>query len=435
VNPQWVRLLDILGMNVRYTRCIGDELHADDGRTYLDFLSGYCVYNVGHNHPRLVSALQAQLGSGEPFMLQSHVAELAGDLGAALCTRAGGQLTKAYFTSSGSEGVETAIKFARAHTGREPMLFASGSFHGLTYGALSLMDGAYWTSGFGPFLAADAVPFGDIGAAARTLATRRYAAIILEPVQAEGGIRVPGPHYLREVEALCRRSDTLLILDEVQTGLHRTGPFLAAHRDDVHPDMVILAKALSGGFVPLGAVLMSERVHRSVYASVQRAFAHASTFGENLLAMRAGLTTLAILEDERLGPRAETLGAEFRSALARALEPYEMVAEVRGRGLLCGIAFRPPSRTALRVPYGLFQTAHPALFGQMVVRRLFRQHGILTQICGNDFHVLKVAPPLTVASSSLERFLSAARDVMEEVHSSHGFWSEALALAARALKV
>ena len=435
VNPQWVRLLDVLGMNVRYERCTGDALHGEDGTTYLDFLSGYGVYNVGHNHPRLVAALRRELEGSGPGMLQSHVPELAGELAARLCARAGGRLSKVFFTSSGSEGIETVMKFARAHTRRERILFASGAFHGLTCGALSLMDTPFWTDGFGPRLpATDAVPFGDADAVTRLLATQRYAAVVLEPIQAEAGIRMPPERYLHAVEAACARHGTLLVLDEVQTGLHRTGSFLAASHFGVEPDMLVLAKALSGGFVPVGAVLMTDVVHASVYSSLDRAFVHASTFGENSLAMRAGLTTLEILEDEQLGPRADALGAELRAALTEALAPFEMVEDVRGLGLFCGIAFRPPTRARLRAPYLLFEQAHAGLFGQMIVRALFARHRILTQVCGNNFRVLKVAPPLVVQRSSLDRFVAAIRDVMEEVHTSRRFWSDALALAGRALR-
>jgi ornithine--oxo-acid transaminase len=435
VNPQWVRLLDVLDMNVRYTRCAGAELQAEDGATYLDFLSGYGVYNVGHNHPRLVAELRAEMERGGPGMLQSHVPELAGDLAAALCARAGGRLRKVYFTSSGSEGIETVLKFARAHTGRERVLFAAGAFHGLTAGAMSLMDTPFWTAGFGPRLpGADAVPFGDADAIAQALATTPYAAVVLEPIQAEAGIRLPPPHYLPAVQAACARHGTLLVLDEVQTGLGRTGTFLAAHHLGVEPDMVVLAKALSGGFVPVGAVLMSDAPHARVYSSIERAFVHASTFGENPLAMRAALTTLAILDEEQLPARAAALGAAFRAALTDALAPFEMVEEVRGAGLLCAIAFRPPTRLGLRVPFALFDRAHPALFGQMIVKQLFTRHRILTQICGNDFRALKVAPPLVVSRGHLDRFVEAIRDVMLEAHSSHRFWSDALALAGRALR-
>src|SRR5450755_2249983 len=159
VNPQWVSLLNLLEMNVRYERCLGAELFTTDGRRILDFLSGYCVHNTGHNHPDIVAALQRELEGYGPAMLQSHVPELAGELAQRLCERAGGRLTKVSFCSSGSEGVETAIKFSRAHTGRAGLLYAHGAFHGLTCGALSLMGDAFWREGFGPLLpSTEAVP-------------------------------------------------------------------------------------------------------------------------------------------------------------------------------------------------------------------------------------------------------------------------------------
>src|SRR5579863_8192601 len=152
VNPQWVKLLDVLGMNVSYTRCRGSELFTQDGDCILDFLSGYCVHKVGHNHPYVVAALKEELDRSGPAMLQSHIPEAAGELAARLCKLAGGQLSKVFFASSGSEGVESAIKFARAHTGRSGLLYTEGAFHGLTCGALSLMNGQYWRKDFGPLL-------------------------------------------------------------------------------------------------------------------------------------------------------------------------------------------------------------------------------------------------------------------------------------------
>lgn len=272
VNPQWVRLLDLLEMNVEYERCVGSELFACDGRRILDFLSGYCVHNIGHNHPAVIGALHDELESLGPAMVQSHVAQLAGQLAERLCRLAGGNLSKVFFASSGSEGIEAAIKFSRAHTGRMGLLYAKGAFHGLTCGALSLMDDPFWRGNFGPLLSDTvAVPFNDLEALEHELATRHYGAFVCEPIQAEGGIKLPAPGYWRQVESLCHRYGTLFVLDEVQTGLNRTGPFLGSHLYDVQPDMVILAKALSGGLVPVSAVLMSDDIYSSVYSSLKRA--------------------------------------------------------------------------------------------------------------------------------------------------------------------
>lgn len=436
VNPQWVRLLGLLDMNRRYETCLGVELTTSDGDRIIDFFSGYCVYNAGHNHPRIVQALKDELDRCGPSMLQSHVPELAGELAARLCRLAGGKLKRVFFPSSGSEGVEAAIKFARATTGREGILYAEGAFHGLTYGALSLMTNSFWTDRFGPFLpGTEPVPFGDAAQLEKKLAARRFAAFVVEPVQSEAGIRVPSREYMREAQSLCARYGTLFVLDEVQTGMYRTGPFLAANYFGVEPDMVILAKALSGGLVPCGAVLMTEKISGSVYNSVKHAFVHTSTFSENSLSMRAGLATLDVLEDETLGEQATQLGEALRTKLREQLSKYEMFKAVRGLGLLCGIEFQPPRQFALRASYEAFKAVHPAMFGQMVVMRLFREGGVLTQICGNHFLVLKAAPPLVAGPEHVARFVDAMDRVMSEVHASTAFWRDALRLARRAVTI
>ncbi|HYL34838.1 MAG TPA: aspartate aminotransferase family protein [Bryobacteraceae bacterium] len=435
VNPQWVRLLNVLDMNVRYARCTGAELFTADGRRIVDFLSGYCVHNAGHNHPEIVEALKQELDRGGPAMLQSHVPELAGELAAKLCSRAGGRLKKAFFCSSGSEGVEAAIKFSRAHTGRAGLVYARGAFHGLTCGALSLMDEPFWSEGFGPMLPdTHPVPFGDLGALEERLATRRMAAFLVEPIQAEGGIRLPAADYLANARKLCSRFGTLFALDEVQTGMYRTGTFLASQARHADPDLVVLAKALSGGLVPSGALLMTDEVYNSVYGSLRRAIVHTSTFSENGLAMRAGLATLEVLERERLGERAAALGSYLRDRLRDALSGYEMVKDVRGAGLMNGIEFTKPRSLKLRVPLDAFHHIHPGMFGQVLVMRLFRQ-GFLTQICGNHFMVLKAAPPLMAPERFVDEFVEAVRTVVDEMHTSASFWTEALGMARRVMDI
>jgi ornithine--oxo-acid transaminase len=423
-------------MNVEYERCLGTELFTKDGRRILDFLSGYCVHNAGHNHPYIVQALKDELEKNGPAMLQSHVPEIAGELARRLCELAGGKLEKVYFGSSGSEGVEAAIKFARAATVRDGIVYAESSFHGLTAGALSLMNDRFWRDGFGPLLSdTQGVPYGDLAALERALASKRYAAFIVEPLQAEGGIRVPARDYLQKAQQLCRRTGTLFVLDEVQTGMYRTGTFLAAHQFDVRPDMVVLAKALSGGLIPVSAVLVTDKIYHAVYSSLKRAIVHTSTFSENSLSMRAGLATLDVLEGEDLGPRALRLGDIFRAKLRQELAGFDMVREVRGMGLLNGIEFVPPKKLAFRAMYEAFHQIHPAMFGQIVVMRMFREKRILTQICGNNFMVLKAAPPLTVTTEQLDEFVRAIREVVELAQTSPAFWTEALGMARRAVNI
>jgi ornithine--oxo-acid transaminase len=436
VNPQWVRLLNLLEMNAQYEHCAGTELFTTDGRRILDFLSGYCVHNTGHNHPSIISALKNELDRSGPAMLQSYVPELAGQLADRLIEKAGGQLKRVFFCSSGSEGVEAAIKFARAHTGRAGLLCAEHAFHGLTCGALSLMSDSFWRDGFGPLLAdTKAIPFASLEHLRQELATKKYAAFIVEPIQAEGGIHSPGPEYLREAQALCRRYGTLFVLDEVQTGLYRTGDFLAAHHFGVEPDIVILAKALSGGLVPVGAVLTTEAVSDSTYSSLKRSIVHTSTFGENSLSMRAGLATLEVMERERLGERSAAMGELLRRRLTERLGGYDIVKSVRGAGLLNGIEFTVPKKLRMRAAFEAFHHIHPAMFGQVIVMRLFRDHRMLTQICGNNFMVLKAAPPLVVTEGQIEEFVQAIGEVVELAENSLSFWSEALGLARRAANI
>jgi len=431
-----VRLLALLDMNVRYERCAGAELFSEDGERYLDFLSGYCVHNTGHNHPRIIAALKEELDRYGPAMLQSHVPELAGELAKRLCKLAGGNLKKDFFASSGSEGVEAAIKFSRAATKRNALLYCQGAFHGLTCGALSLMDNTFWREGFGALLAeTEAIPFGDIAPVEEKLRTGKFAAFFLEPIQSEGGIKVPSPEYLRDVQTLCRRYGTMFVLDEVQTGMCRTGKFLAAHSFHVQPDMVILAKALSGGLIPVAAVLMTNEINDAVYSSLRRAIVHTSTYGENALAMRGGLATLDVLDGEDLGSRAIYLGELLRSRLTEALQSYEMFKAAPGLGLLSGIEFRAPSKLTLRLSFEAFRAIHPGMFGQMLVMKLFRQEKILTQVCGNNFMVLKSAPPLVAEEKQIEQFVRSLTTVVDDMHRSGGFWTESLALARRAMNV
>lgn len=436
VNPQWVSLLSLLGMNVEYERCVGCELFTRDGRRILDFLSGYCVHNVGHNHPDVVQALKDELDKCGPAMLQSHVPELAGELAERLCNLAGMGLGKVYFGSSGSEGVEAAIKFARATTRRPGIVYAKNSFHGLTAGALSLMSDDFWREGFGPLLPDTmSVPFGDLAPLRAALANGNCAAFIVEPVQAEAGIRIPAADYLAKAQEMCRTAGSLFILDEVQTGMYRTGTFLTGQQFGLKPDMAVLAKALSGGLVPVSAVLMTDKVYRSVYSSLKRAIVHTSTFSENSLSMRAGLATLDVLNNEKLGARVLRLGEDFRERLRHALAGFEIVKEVRGMGMLNGIEFQPPTKLSLRVLYEAFHRVHPAMFGQVIVMRMFREKNILTQICGNNFMVLKAAPPLLVGEEQLDEFIDAIRDIVGLADSSAAFWNEALALARRAVNI
>jgi ornithine--oxo-acid transaminase len=436
VNPHWVRLLNLLQMNVQYERCSGADLFTTAGTKILDCLSGYCVHNLGHNHPAIIAAIKDELDRLGPAMLQSHLPERAGELATRLCRLAGGDLKKVFFCSSGSEGVESAIKFARAYTGRTGLLYTQGAFHGLTCGALSLMGDPFWKKGFGPMLSdTEEIPFDDGAALAEKLKTKKFAAFVVEPMQGEGGIRIPSASYLERARELCTRHGALLVFDEVQTGFYRTGKFLAAQHFGVDADIVVLAKALSGGLIPSGAVLMTDAIYNAVYGSLKRSLIHTSTYSENGLAMRVGLAVLDTLQEENAGQRAEEMGEYLRAQLRERLEDFDIVDEIRGAGLFCGIAFKAPRKLTLRASYEAFMAIHPAMFGQVLVMRLFRDHGILTQICGNNFTVLKVAPPLIVNKGQIDKCVAGVRAVVDLANTPTVFWSEAIGLARRAVNI
>lgn len=437
VNPEWVNLLSLLGLNRPFVKAQGAELYGEHGEVYLDFLSGYGVYNVGHHHPYITRQLIDELQSQRPSMLQSHVPTLAGLLAERLCKLAGGRVSKVYFGSTGSEAVESAIKFSRSFTKRDWILYAEGGFHGLTCGALSLMSNPWWREGFGNLLRETAaVPFGDIDALRREIETERYAAYIVEPIQGETGVVVPPTEYLREAQRLCDLHGTLLVIDEVQTGVYRTGPFIASHLYGITPDIVLLAKALSGGHVPVSAMLMRSDINHAVYSSVDKAFVHASTFSENSLAMRAGLATLDVIAQENLSAQCIERGKLLRGELRKRLARFDMVAEIRGEGLLNAIEFRSPKNLGLKMLYSAFAKAHPGLFGQMIVRTLFHDQRVLSQMAGNNFRAIKVMPPLVISEAQILTYVDAMENVCESiVNNKAKFWTQGLSIGAKAFSL
>ena len=259
-------------------------------------------------------------------------------------------------------------------------------------------------AGFEPLLPqCRAVPFNDLAALERALASRDVAAFIVEPIQGKG-VNLPADDYLAEAAALCRRHGTLFVADEIQTGLGRTGRFLAVEHWGVEPDMVLLAKALSGGHVPVSAVLMRKSIYDKVFDRIDRAVVHGSTFAKNDLAMAAGIATLDVMQ-----PRAHHHAgrAARRTAAHRACfrlrERYEFVREVRGKGLMIGIEFGPPTSLKLKASWNLLETANKGLFCQLITIPLFRDHKMLTQVAGHASHTIKLLPPLIITESDCDR--------------------------------
>ncbi len=431
LNPQLAKVLTTLGFDRTYVRGEGAYLIDDRGGRTLDMLSGFGVFALGRSHPVVKDALHQALDADLPNLAQLDCALLPGLLGQALVERSHPGIQRAVFTNSGAESIEAAITFARCATGRTRVLYADHAFHGLTNGALSLNGGKEFRVGFGPLLpGCDPVPFGDAHALERELQRGDVAAVVLEPIQGKGVYLAPGT-YWRKAQALCRRFGTLLVLDEVQTGMGRTGRLFCHQHWGLEPDIITLSKALSGGYVPVGAVLTTEAVFDAVYSSMDRAVVHSSTFSRNQLAMVAGLATLQVLDDEDLVAGSADRGAKLMATLAPLVEKYELLHEVRGMGLMVGLVFGPPSSRPGRARFRMLELARKGFFSQLIVVPLFHRHRILTQVAADNVNIIKLLPPLIIGDEEIDAFVSALDDVLADATKSAGLLVEVGTTMAR----
>src|ERR671928_585923 len=308
INPQFIRLLRTIGFDRSWARAEGAYLYDADGNRFLDLLGGFGMFNVGRNNPRVRAALVEALELETPGSVQLGVSLLPGLLAEELLRRTHARLAHVLFTSSGTEATEAALKLGRAATGRSRVVSNVHGFHGLTLGALSANGGRHFSERFGPLLPGFThVPFGDLDALEHELRSEDVALFLVEPIQGHG-VYVPPPGYLEGAQELCRRYGTLFAVDEVQTGFGRTGKLFAFEHWGLEPDLVTVAKSLSGGYVPVGALLMSAQVYGGVFDSLEHSVSHGSTFAPNDLAMAAGLATLRELDEKRLVEGAAQLG-------------------------------------------------------------------------------------------------------------------------------
>src|SRR6202012_2568821 len=290
LNPQQPKVLHTIGFDQTYTRAEGAYLYDADGHAYADFLAGFGVFAAGRNHPGIRHGLHDALDAGVADWTQFDCGPLPGLLAERLLAKAPG-LERVFFCNSGTEAVESALKFARAWTGKGRIVYARHGFHGLTYGSLSVNGAEEFKKGFGPLQPATQIPLGDLGALEAELRKGDVAALIVEPVQGHGVMMTP-PGFLPAAKKLLHSKGALLICDEVQVGLGRTGRFFSYEYDDGQPDIVTVAKALSGGYVPVGAMLTTDKIFSSVYSSMDKLMVHSTTFKGGSLAMAAGLAAL-----------------------------------------------------------------------------------------------------------------------------------------------
>jgi len=426
-------MLHAIGFDKIYTRGDGAYLYDEEGNDYLDMLAGFGVFALGRHHPVIRQAMHDVLDAGLADLTQFDAPPLAGVLAEQLLAKVP-HLDRVYFSNSGTEAVEAALKFARYATGRTRIIYCDHAFHGLTTGSLSVNGATEFRKGFDPLLPDTAIPFGDLAALERELKKGDVAGFLIEPIQGKG-VAVAPPGFLQAAHELVRRHKALLIADEVQSGIGRTGDFFAYEHDGVQPDIVVAAKALSGGYIPVGATMARNDVFEKVYSSIDRVLVHDSTFGSNAQAMAAGLATLHVFEQEHVVSNARAIGDLLQSRLAALTNKYEMMSDVRGRGLMIGIEFDRPSSWKLRPAWTALQAARKGLFAQTVVHGLFHKHRILTQVSGDHTEVIKLIPPLIIGEREVDRFVDAFVDVMDEAHSGGGLiWDFGRSLIKQAVK-
>ncbi|MFJ6433788.1 aspartate aminotransferase family protein [Streptomyces sp. NPDC091416] len=419
LNHQLPRMLHTIGFDKVYERAEGAHFWDADGNDYLDMLAGFGVMGLGRHHPVVRKALHDVLDASLADLTRFDCQPLPGLLAEKLLTHSP-QLDRVFFGNSGTEAVETALKFARYATGKPRILYCAHAFHGLTTGSLSVNGEAGFRDGFAPLLPDTAIELGDLDALRRELKRGDVAGLVVEPVQGKG-VHASPPGFLRQAQDLLHKHKALLIADEVQTGLGRTGDFYAyQHEEGVEPDLVCVAKALSGGYVPVGATLGKDWIFKRVYSSMDRVLVHSASFGSNAQAMAAGLAVLAVMEDEETVAHARRMGDLLRARLAALVGQYELLHEVRGRGLMIGIEFGRPSSLKLRSRWTMLQAARKGLFAQMVVVPLLQKHRILTQVSGDHLEVIKLIPPLVIDEADVDRFVTAFTAVMDDAHSGGG---------------
>ncbi len=434
LNTSLARVQGIIGFDKIYTRGEGAYLWDAEGTRYLDLLAGFSVFNFGRAHPVIKKALQELIDLDRPNLIKMDCPLLAGLLAEDLLKRMPAGLDAVFFANSGADAVDTALKFARAATRRTRVVYLEHAFHGLTLGTLGISGGEDFRKGFEPLLpGTDAVRMDDLAALDQQLRAGDVAAFIVEPIQGKG-VYIPADDYLPEAQRLCRKYGTLFICDEVQVGVGRTGRFLCSEHWSLEPDIVTLSKSLGGGYVPVSATITRRKIHDAIFSRLEKCQVHSTTFGQNELAMAAGLASLHVLDDEHLVERSAAMGEKMLKGLAALQERYEMIADVRGKGLMIGIEFQPARTLALRAAWTAAEAAQKGLFAQFVVMALMRDHHILTQVAGPGVNIIKFLPPLIIGEEEVAMIVSAMDQVMAEATEVRGrVWAQSVELVKHAL--
>jgi ornithine--oxo-acid transaminase len=420
IHPRLLKMFEMGGMSAAFTRAEGQYLWDKDGTRYLDLLAGGGVFFIGRNHPQVSDALRDVLSLQLPNLSVVNASALGGLLAERLLELAGPQYTKAVFANSGSEAIEVCIRFTRYMTRRRRFLFLQGAFHGRTYGAISLCGFEQMKESQDPLMpVCTPVRPNDIAALRAELSKQDVAALFIEPVQGMT-TTVMDAQYMREAEALCHQYGTVLVADEIQTGLGRTGSWFASADLGVRPGMMTVSKTLSGGQVPISAVLMTEEVYEGVYGKFKSGPIYFSTFAENNLAMAAGIATLDVLRSIDAPTRARELGSQLRNGLIELASRYDCIDRISGKGLMLAVYFKDSERLSLRVQQELVTAADGGGFAAAVNCDMFAKQHVIVQIPGPGLNAIKILPPVTITDEDVRYFLGAFEDTLASYYKVGG---------------
>ena len=427
VNPGLSKMLAALDFDRKFVRAEGIYVYDEEGAEYLDFLGGYGSLPLGHNPPAVLRAMEAV--RDRPSFLQATASSLQAALAHDLAQLAPGDLCRSFFCNSGAEAVEAALKLARASTGKQDFVHCTGAFHGKTFGALSVSGREKYKKPFAPLLpGCREIPFGDLDALEGELRKGGCAAFIVEPVQGEAGVIVPPPGFLKGARELTQRYGALLILDEVQTGLGRTGLMFACQHENVVPDVLCLAKALGGGVMPIGAAVATEEVWEKAYGGLSKALLHTSTFGGGSRACAAALAAIQEIVEKDLPRHAGEMGSYLLEGLKRLKEKHPLIRDVRGKGLLVGIEFESSAGPVMdALSFGMLSKVTEEYLASLVAGKLLGAYRVITAYTLNNPNVMRLEPPLTVEKTHIDYVLKALDQILE---AHKGF----LSLARSALK-
>lgn len=390
INPAQAKLFRFMGLASVEGHAEGWTITDSEGREFIDCLGGYGMFALGHRHPKVVEAVEKALHT-MPMCGKVLFNRPMADLAEALAEITPGDLQYSFFVNSGTEAVEGCLKVARLATKRKKFVAANNAFHGKTMGSLTATGRDLYREPFKPLLDGFThVPFGNI-AAMESAVDEETAAVILEPIQGEGGIIIPPAGYLRQVKELCEAKDALFIADEVQTGIGRTGAWFGVNHEDVKPDLMACAKALGGGVMPIGAIIGTPRAWQGL---IEAPFLHTSTFGGNQLACAAGVAAISVIKEENLLERGAETGAYLKAGLESiAAEFPSVISEVRGRGMMIGIELTK-------------EGAGGMLMSLMIDKSIIVAYTL------NNPKVIRMEPPLIMPKEVVDYVLEQFRDAV-----------------------